>query len=389
MVAAFDYCLHGKGGAAPSIDTAMHGLVDAAHVDHLHPDSGIAIATAADGEQLTEQDLRRQGGVGAVAAAGIPAGLGHRRDQGRRTRRRSAASSVVTASPRGVTRRRRPRPTRCGSSTPPPPTSPSTRRRSRSARPWTATPRCPRRSGAPRRPPWPRPCGRSPRRMRRWSVTSPTTNGCWSSSAFDRASPSRGAGHLLPGPLPADQGEAAGAGPARRRQRGGLDRPAEGAARGVPGRLPGLLRPQRRRRLTGDPRGRPGDHPGPRGGDVLVRQEQADRPGGRGVLPERDQRDARRRGPVHVRPDRRGGEVPDRVLGAGGGEAGAAAEAEAAGRPDRPGHRRGVGHRQGHRHPAGGRGCVCGDRRSRRREGRRPPPPSSGTPTWPSGSRRT
>ena len=53
MVAAFDYTLHGKGGAAPSIDPAMHGLVDAAHVDHLHPDSGIAIATAADGEELT------------------------------------------------------------------------------------------------------------------------------------------------------------------------------------------------------------------------------------------------------------------------------------------------------------------------------------------------
>ena len=67
MVAAFDYCLHGLGGvvgsgltergvvgsepgqlgAAPSIDTAMHGLVDAKHVDHLHPDSGIAFATAA------------------------------------------------------------------------------------------------------------------------------------------------------------------------------------------------------------------------------------------------------------------------------------------------------------------------------------------------------
>ena len=55
MVAAFDYCLHGKGGAAPSIDTAMHGLVDAPHVDHLHPDSGIAIATAADGEALTQK----------------------------------------------------------------------------------------------------------------------------------------------------------------------------------------------------------------------------------------------------------------------------------------------------------------------------------------------
>ncbi|MFI8993324.1 bifunctional aldolase/short-chain dehydrogenase [Streptomyces sp. NPDC053542] len=55
MVPAFDYCLHGKGGAAPSIDTAMHGLVDAAHVDHLHPDSGIALACAADGEKLTKE----------------------------------------------------------------------------------------------------------------------------------------------------------------------------------------------------------------------------------------------------------------------------------------------------------------------------------------------
>src|ERR687886_618628 len=55
MVAAFDYCLHGKGGAAPSIDTAMHGLVEADHVDHLHPDSGIALATAADGEELTKE----------------------------------------------------------------------------------------------------------------------------------------------------------------------------------------------------------------------------------------------------------------------------------------------------------------------------------------------
>ncbi|MGW2180274.1 bifunctional aldolase/short-chain dehydrogenase [Streptomyces sp. NPDC001732] len=55
MVAAFDYCLHGRGGAAPSIDTAMHALVGAAHVDHLHPDSGIALACAADGEKLTAE----------------------------------------------------------------------------------------------------------------------------------------------------------------------------------------------------------------------------------------------------------------------------------------------------------------------------------------------
>ena len=62
MVAVFDFTLHGRGGAAPSIDTAMHGLVDAAHVDHLHPDSGIAFATAKDGETLL--------GQGAQVAAG-------------------------------------------------------------------------------------------------------------------------------------------------------------------------------------------------------------------------------------------------------------------------------------------------------------------------------
>jgi rhamnulose-1-phosphate aldolase/alcohol dehydrogenase len=54
MVGRLDYTLHGKGGAAPSIDTAMHGLVNAAHVDHLHPDAGIAIATANDGPKLTK-----------------------------------------------------------------------------------------------------------------------------------------------------------------------------------------------------------------------------------------------------------------------------------------------------------------------------------------------
>ena len=36
-----------------------------------------------DGEELTEQDLRRQGGLGAVAPARLPAGSGHRQDQGR------------------------------------------------------------------------------------------------------------------------------------------------------------------------------------------------------------------------------------------------------------------------------------------------------------------
>lgn len=55
MVALFDYCRFGTTGAAPSIDTAMHGLVPFDHVDHLHPDSIIALATAIDGEKLTRE----------------------------------------------------------------------------------------------------------------------------------------------------------------------------------------------------------------------------------------------------------------------------------------------------------------------------------------------
>ena len=55
MVALFDYCSFGRGGAAPSIDTAMHGLVEYTHVDHLHPDSIIALATSLDGEALTKK----------------------------------------------------------------------------------------------------------------------------------------------------------------------------------------------------------------------------------------------------------------------------------------------------------------------------------------------
>jgi rhamnulose-1-phosphate aldolase/alcohol dehydrogenase len=55
MVGLFDFCAFGKGGAAPSIDTAMHGLVEQNHVDHLHPDSIIALATSKDGRELTKK----------------------------------------------------------------------------------------------------------------------------------------------------------------------------------------------------------------------------------------------------------------------------------------------------------------------------------------------
>jgi rhamnulose-1-phosphate aldolase/alcohol dehydrogenase len=50
-----DYCVFGPPGAAPSIDTSMHGLLEAVHVDHLHPDSVIALAASTDGEELTKR----------------------------------------------------------------------------------------------------------------------------------------------------------------------------------------------------------------------------------------------------------------------------------------------------------------------------------------------
>jgi rhamnulose-1-phosphate aldolase/alcohol dehydrogenase len=55
MVELFPWCAYGRGGAAPSIDTPMHALVDRPHIDHLHPDSVIALAASADGERLTAE----------------------------------------------------------------------------------------------------------------------------------------------------------------------------------------------------------------------------------------------------------------------------------------------------------------------------------------------
>lgn len=49
-----DLCTLGQG-AAPSIDTSMHALIPKPHVDHLHPDSVIALAAATDGEELTQR----------------------------------------------------------------------------------------------------------------------------------------------------------------------------------------------------------------------------------------------------------------------------------------------------------------------------------------------
>ena len=51
----YAHCAFNMNHRAASIDTPLHGLIDRAHVDHVHPDAVIAIAASADSHQLTQQ----------------------------------------------------------------------------------------------------------------------------------------------------------------------------------------------------------------------------------------------------------------------------------------------------------------------------------------------
>jgi len=53
MVALYPHCTFNLNPRAASIDTPLHAFIDRTHVDHMHPDSVIAIAAAADSEKLT------------------------------------------------------------------------------------------------------------------------------------------------------------------------------------------------------------------------------------------------------------------------------------------------------------------------------------------------
>ena len=55
VVALYPHCTFNLNPRAASIDTPLHGFVPYLHVDHVHPDAVIAIATAVDGEALTKE----------------------------------------------------------------------------------------------------------------------------------------------------------------------------------------------------------------------------------------------------------------------------------------------------------------------------------------------
>ena len=377
MVGALDYCLFGPGGAAPSIDTAMHGLIDADHVDHLHPDSGIAFATAADGPELTRRcfgdrvawvDWRRPGLRARPRSRRDPAGpaRGDRgdprrpRDHGLGRHVRGVRGAIARDHPHGGDVHRGARPSRSVR---------AGRRRVRPAHRDRAT-----RPGGGAVPADPRarldgpPAGRPLRRQRHASSTSwpgPSTRGS---------------------PRWARRARTTSCGPRSGRWSSTCRRPRSSrrSGRGSASSTRPIASTYRRyyeRYATAG-------QPAMRGADpaiVLV-------PGIGMFSFGADVRTARVAGefyvnainvmrgaeaPLDLRADPGGREVPDRVLGARGGEARPPAEAEAARDEGRRRHRRRVGDRQGDRPSAGGRGRLRRGRRHRRGDPRRPSPRSS------------
>ena len=296
MVAAFDFCLHGRGGAAPSIDTAMHGLVEAGHVDHLHPDSGIALATAADGEALTRRcfgdrvawvDWRRPGfqlGLDIAAirranpgAIGVILG-GHGITAWGDTSDECEARSleIIGTAERFIAEHGRPEP--FGPALPGYEALPEADRHARAAAilplirglASTDQPQVGHYTDSRGRARLPR-AGPSTRAWPRWGPPARTTScgprsGRWSSTC-----------HRAPSSRPSSPGCASSTPPTARTY-----------AR--------VLRPPRDAGQSADARRRPGHRPRAGRRHVLVRGDQADRPGRGRVLRQRDQRHARRRG---------------------------------------------------------------------------------------------
>ncbi len=55
MVGMYPLCTFGNNPVAASIDTALHAFLPSAHVDHLHPDWGIALAASANGKEKMDE----------------------------------------------------------------------------------------------------------------------------------------------------------------------------------------------------------------------------------------------------------------------------------------------------------------------------------------------
>ena len=61
MVDMYPLCRFGNNAVAASIDTPLHGFLPFRHIDHLHPDWGIALAASANGQEKMGEFNRRFG----------------------------------------------------------------------------------------------------------------------------------------------------------------------------------------------------------------------------------------------------------------------------------------------------------------------------------------
>ena len=74
MVEMYALCAFRNNPVAASIDTPLHGFLPFPHVDHLHPDWGIALAASANGKAKMEEfnrEFRSPAGVASLAASGL------------------------------------------------------------------------------------------------------------------------------------------------------------------------------------------------------------------------------------------------------------------------------------------------------------------------------
>ncbi len=77
MVAMYPLCTFGNNPVAASIDTPLHGFLPFPHVDHLHPDWGIALAASANGKSKMAEFNREFGHslvLASLAASGVRTG---------------------------------------------------------------------------------------------------------------------------------------------------------------------------------------------------------------------------------------------------------------------------------------------------------------------------
>ena len=263
-----------------------------------------------------------------------------------------------------------------------------------------ATSRCPRPSAAPRPPPSRRRSAGSPRPTGRRSATSPTPTSVLDFLAHERAS-ARWPRSAPPAPTtscaPRSSRWCSTCPPTASVE--DVDRPAARAARGLPRGLRGLLRPARHARLArrcAAPTRRSCSCPGV-GMFSFGKDKQTARVAGEFYVNAINvMRGAEAR--LDLRPDRRGGEVPHRVLGARGGQAASGCRSPSRS-PTRIALVTGAGsrHRQGHRRrgspprapasssPTSTLAKAAGggrrDRRHRRRDRRRRPTSPTRTPS--------